>query len=141
MDRPAVGVRLPYGEHFTVKQRPLRDEHLLPFIESYNADDRSARVESERFRPYSYDELVARDKANLDIIWLKDPSLTEADEGSHRRSSRGSSSTASPPHSPNSLPSQMPWLPAPQRCQIGAELPSNRHHAATRCFPNFSMIT
>lgn len=69
------------GEHFTLKQRPLRDEHLAPFVEAFNADDRSARVESERFKPYSYDALVARDKANLDITWLKDPSLTDADDG------------------------------------------------------------
>lgn len=69
------------GEHFTLKQRPLREEHLAPFVEAFNADDRSARIESERFKPYSYDELVARDKANLDITWLKDPSLTDADDG------------------------------------------------------------
>jgi type I restriction enzyme M protein len=69
------------AEHFTLKQRPLRDEHLAPFIEAYNPNDRSARVESERFRPFDYEELVARDKANLDIIWLKDPSLTDADDG------------------------------------------------------------
>ncbi|WP_404315532.1 N-6 DNA methylase [Prescottella equi] len=69
------------GEHFTLKQRPLRDEHLVPFVEAFNADDRSARVESERFKAYSYDELIARDKANLDITWLKDPSLTDADDG------------------------------------------------------------
>ncbi len=36
-------------------------------------------VETERFRPFGYDELVARDKANLDITWLKDPSLDDAD--------------------------------------------------------------
>ena len=32
-------------------------------------------MESERFRSFGYDELVARDKANLDITWLKDASL------------------------------------------------------------------
>ncbi len=69
------------GEHFTLKQRPLRDEHLQSFIDAFNADDRSARVESERFKAYAYDDLVARDKVNLDITWLKDPSLTDADDG------------------------------------------------------------
>ena len=33
------------------------------------------RVETERFRVFTYDEVVTRDKANLDITWLKDPSL------------------------------------------------------------------
>ena len=33
-------------------------------------------METERFKPYSYDELIARDKVNLDIIWLRDPDST-----------------------------------------------------------------
>ncbi|MGV0625300.1 type I restriction-modification system subunit M [Mycolicibacter minnesotensis] len=69
------------GSHFTLKQRPMRDEHLIPFIESFNADNRGARVVSERFQSYSYDELVARDKVNLDITWLKDPSASDLDDG------------------------------------------------------------
>lgn len=69
------------GQHFTLKQRPMRDEHLVPFIEAFNADDRSARTESERFKAYSYDELIARDKTNLDITWLKDPALDDVDDG------------------------------------------------------------
>jgi len=28
-------------------------------------------IESERWKSFSYEELVARDKANLDITWLK----------------------------------------------------------------------
>ncbi|MEY9487090.1 hypothetical protein RKD26_002884 [Streptomyces calvus] len=42
-------------------------------------DDRSKRVETERFKAYTYEELTARDKANLDITWLRDPSLDDAD--------------------------------------------------------------
>lgn len=30
------------------------------------------------FRRFTYDELVARDKANLDITWLRDESLDDA---------------------------------------------------------------
>ena len=37
------------------------------------------REEGERFRAFSYEQLVARDKANLDIFWLKDESLEDAD--------------------------------------------------------------
>ena len=37
------------------------------------------RVESERFKSFEYDELVARDKANLDITWLRDESLEDLD--------------------------------------------------------------
>jgi len=32
-----------------------------------------------RWRAWSYDELVARDKASLDIFWLKDDSLADSD--------------------------------------------------------------
>ena len=34
----------------------------------------------DRWRVYEYDELVARDKASLDIFWLKDDSLDNLDD-------------------------------------------------------------
>jgi len=36
-------------------------------------------VESERSNAFTHDELMARDKANLDITWLKDDSLEDLD--------------------------------------------------------------
>ena len=65
--------------HFTLKQNPLRAEHLVEFVSSFSAEDRRGRVESERFRRFAYDELVARDKASLDITWLRDESLEDTD--------------------------------------------------------------
>jgi len=38
-----------------------------------------ARRESERFRRFPVDELLARDKLNLDIFWLEDESLDDVD--------------------------------------------------------------
>ncbi len=67
------------NEHFTMKQNPLRREHLQDFVDSYKPGKRDQRVESERFKPFAYEELMARDKANLDIIWLKDDSLEDAE--------------------------------------------------------------
>jgi type I restriction enzyme M protein len=67
------------NQHFTQKTKPLRREHLDEFVDLYRpGKPRSERVESDRFRAFSYDELVARDKVNLDIIWLKDDSLEDA---------------------------------------------------------------
>jgi type I restriction enzyme M protein len=63
--------------HFTLKQNPLRDEHLRDFVAAYRPEDRSARAESERFRRFAYDDLVQRDKASLDLIWLRDESLED----------------------------------------------------------------
>jgi hypothetical protein len=37
------------------------------------------RVESERFRPFAYEEMMARGRANLGIIWLKDESFVDAE--------------------------------------------------------------
>jgi type I restriction enzyme M protein len=68
------------GQHFTLKQNRLQRHHLDDFVECYRpGEDREKREETERFRPFTYDELIARDKVNLDIIWLKDPSLEDAD--------------------------------------------------------------
>lgn len=44
----------------------------------YNPANRHARKETERFRPFSYDEIVKRDKLSLDIFWLKDDSLEDS---------------------------------------------------------------
>ena len=68
------------NQHFTLKQNPLRRQHLDDFVDSYlPGKDRSERVESERWKSFTYDELIARDKANLDITWLRDESLEDAD--------------------------------------------------------------
>jgi len=67
------------NQHFTQKQSPLRRAHLDEFVECYKPGrPRSERVESERFKAFTYDELIARDKANLDLIWLKDDSIEDA---------------------------------------------------------------
>ena len=64
--------------HFTLKKDPLKRADLDEFVACYSADNRAERVESERFRPFSFEELIARDKSNLDIFWLKDDSLEDA---------------------------------------------------------------
>ncbi|MEO7557295.1 MAG: N-6 DNA methylase [Acidimicrobiales bacterium] len=66
------------NKHFTLKTSPLRSADLADFVDCYQPDDRSKRVESERFRRFAYDELVTRDKANLDFTWLRDESLDDA---------------------------------------------------------------
>jgi len=63
------------NQHFTLKQSPLRREHLQEFVDCYRGD----RVASERFRSFGHDELIARDKVNLDITWLRDESLEDLD--------------------------------------------------------------
>ena len=64
--------------HFTLKTKTLQYADLADFVESYCPEDRSKRVESERFHRFEYDDLMARDKANLDITWLRDESLEDS---------------------------------------------------------------
>jgi len=68
------------NKHFTLKQNPLRRADLDEFVKAYKpGEPHSERAESERWRAFSYDEIIARDKANLDITWLKDDSLEDLD--------------------------------------------------------------
>ena len=72
------------------KQREeLRRDDLNEFVALYFAANRhqrkatrSAENPDGRWRAYSYDELIeliARDKASLDIFWLKDDALAGSD--------------------------------------------------------------
>ena len=63
--------------NLTLVENSLSDEHLADFVKCYHAEDRSKRKETERFKKFTYDELIKRDKTNLDITWLKDESLQE----------------------------------------------------------------
>ena len=67
------------NKHFTLKTNPLKYEDLQDFVRCYNPENRRERTETERFRAFSYDELVKRDKASLDIFWLKDESLEDSE--------------------------------------------------------------
>ena len=67
------------NQHFTLKTNPLTRAHLNDFVSYYRAEDRTQREESERFRRFTYDELTQRDKANLDIFWLRDDSLEDSE--------------------------------------------------------------
>ena len=67
------------NQHFTLKTNPLTRAHLDDFVSCYRAADRTQRVESERFRSFTYEELTQRDKANLDIFWLRDESLEDTE--------------------------------------------------------------
>jgi type I restriction enzyme M protein len=64
--------------HFTLKENPLTRPDLDDFVACYHPADRSRRKETDRFKAFTYEELSKRDKANLDIFWLKDESLEES---------------------------------------------------------------
>jgi len=52
---------------------------LDDFVGCYASGERRKRKETERFHRFGYADLVARDKANLDIFWLKDDTLDDPD--------------------------------------------------------------
>jgi len=84
---------MPAGQYFTprplirammevMRPRPgetVRRRLLQDFIKCYNAKNRHDRLEVERFRAFRYEDFVKRDKASLDIFWLKDESLEDSD--------------------------------------------------------------
>ena len=65
--------------HFTLKTNPLTYEGLKDFIQCYSPENRLKREETERFKRFTYEELVQRDKANLDISWIRDESLEDTE--------------------------------------------------------------
>ncbi len=68
------------NKHFTLKRNPLTYDDLENFIECYKAGNREDREESERFKKYEYEELIERDKVNLDIFWLEDDSIENIED-------------------------------------------------------------
>ncbi len=74
------------NKHFTLKTNPLKREDLDEFVQRYNPANRfdraptwSATNPEGRWRGYDVDELMARDKASLDIFWLRDDTLADSD--------------------------------------------------------------
>lgn len=63
---------LPYQTYMT--RTDLDD-----FVACYKSGRRHKRAETERFRRFTHAELIARDKVNLDIFWLKDDGLDDPD--------------------------------------------------------------
>jgi type I restriction enzyme M protein len=67
------------NQHFTQKERQMTREDLDDFVKCYNVKNRLNRKETDRFKAFSYDELIKRDKVSLDIFWLKDESLEDTE--------------------------------------------------------------
>ena len=64
------------NRNFSLRQNPIAREDLTDFINCYCADDRSQRKETAHFRRFEYSEIIARDKANLDIQWQDETTNT-----------------------------------------------------------------
>lgn len=72
--------------HHTLKTKPLRRSDLDDFVACYNPRNRHERKATfgeanpeGRWRSFTYEELSKRDKLNLDIFWIKDKSLEDAE--------------------------------------------------------------
>ena len=73
------------NQNFTLKTRQLQRSDLDEFVICYNPQNRMERQPTwsednpdGRWRAFDYAELIARDKANLDIFWLRDESLEDS---------------------------------------------------------------
>ncbi len=72
--------------HHTPKNNPITFRNLTDFIDNYKIGSMNEREESwsinnpsGRWRKYSYEEIIERDKTNLDVFWLKDDNLIDLD--------------------------------------------------------------
>lgn len=67
------------GIKHTLATNPLQRHHLDDFVKCYNAENIAGRVETfdaetnpnGRWRQFSIDEILNRDKTSLDITWIK----------------------------------------------------------------------
>lgn len=73
--------------HFTLKTNSLKRSDLDEFVKCFRPGKRhnrratwSEKKPEGRWRGFDYEELVKRDKLNLDIFWLKDKSLEDAED-------------------------------------------------------------
>jgi type I restriction enzyme M protein len=71
--------------HITLKTNPLKRSDLDEFVGLYEPDNLSNRIPTfnpadgtGRWRAYDLSEILERDKASLDIFWLKDDSLDDS---------------------------------------------------------------
>jgi len=74
------------NKDFTLKTNPLKRSDLDEFVKCYNPENRhnrkptwSEKNPQGRWRAFDYEELINRDKASLDIFWLRDESLEDSD--------------------------------------------------------------
>ena len=72
--------------HFTLKQHPMTDTDLEDFVCCYYPENRHQRKATwseenpdGRWRRFSVEEILERDKCSLDIFWIKDKSLADLD--------------------------------------------------------------
>lgn len=66
------------NKHFTLKENSLTRGDLDEFVKCFNSKNRHERRETERFKAFTYEDIIRRDKVNLDIFWLKDELLEDS---------------------------------------------------------------
>lgn len=73
------------NKHFTLKTRRMTRADLGEFVECYRPGARgkrkakwSEKAPDGRWRPFTYDEILERDKVSLDLFWLRDESLEDS---------------------------------------------------------------
>jgi type I restriction enzyme M protein len=71
---------------FTLKQNPLTRADLDESVGCYKPGERHKRQQTwsesnpeGRWRAFDYDDLIKRDKVNLDLFWLKGKTLEDSE--------------------------------------------------------------
>lgn len=74
------------NKHFTQKQSPITRQDFDEFVKCYQPGAMHKRkptwdegTPEGRWRCYTYEEILKRDKLSLDLFWIKDKSMTDND--------------------------------------------------------------
>ena len=92
VDQEAVGLRPPHQHALHPQNQPaqaLRPRRVCHPLQTrdprakrrtnWSEDKKRGSSPEGRWRSFTYDEIIKRDKANLDIFWLKDDSLEDSE--------------------------------------------------------------
>ena len=92
VDQEAVGLRPPHQQALHPQNQPAQTSRPGQFVKLYKPEEPRAKRRDNwseekkrgkspdgRWRSFTYDEIIKRDKANLDIFWLKDDSLEDSE--------------------------------------------------------------
>lgn len=60
------------NRHFSLRHNPISSGDLVDFVSCYCSGNPGKRKETELFRRFKYSEIIAREKANLDIHWVQE---------------------------------------------------------------------
>jgi len=71
------------NQKFSLRQNPIEIEDMTDFVHNFCASNRAERKETDKFHRFTYSDIIARDKASLDIQWDHEPGSAPKNASPH----------------------------------------------------------